>query len=81
MRIELDYNKDELKRASGNYDETFKCYLVEIIRNNNKDDTYYRIEFMDNDFINISIEELKTLKVLLNNNIVTKLLKLDTEVL
>lgn len=80
MRIELDYNKDELKRASGNYDETFKCYLVEIIRNNNGADTYYRIEFMDNDFINISIKELKTLKVLLNNDIVTKLLQLDTEV-
>lgn len=80
MRIELDYNKDELKRASGNYDETFNCYLVEIIRNKNNDDTYYRIEFMDNNFINISIEELKTLKVLLNNDIVTKLLQLDTEV-
>ena len=77
MRIELDYNKDELKRASGNYLKEFDCYEVEIIRNSNPSDTYYRIEFMDNDFINISLRELRVLKQLLNNDMVTKLLKLD----
>ena len=77
MRIELDYNKDELKRASGNYLKKFDRYEVEIIRNSNLSDTLYRIEFIDNDFINISRRELGVLKQLLNNDMVTKLLKLD----
>lgn len=79
MIIQLDYDSKELKRASGNYLTDFKCFEVEIIKNLN-DDTRYRIEFMDNDFINITSNELKILKRLLNNDIVTKLLELDTEV-
>lgn len=79
MIIQLDYDSKGLKRASGNYLIYLKCFEVEIIKNLN-DDTKYRIEFMDNDFINITPNELKILKRLLNNDIVTKLLELDTEV-
>lgn len=77
MRIELDYDKDKLNRVSGNYIKAFDCYEVEIISNPDTSDTYYRIELTDGEYINVTINELKALKQLLNNNIVTKLLKLD----
>lgn len=79
MIIQLDYDSKELKRASGNYLADFKCFEVEIIKNVNRD-TNYRIELMDNNYLDITLNELKILKRILNNDIVTKLLQLDTEV-
>lgn len=78
MRIDIDYNaQKELIKASANYLEDVKCFEVELIKNNCPADTKYRIEFIDNDYINITISELKALKQLLNNDMVTRLLELD----
>lgn len=79
MIIQLDYDSKELKRASGNYLTDSKCFEVEIIKNVNRD-INYRIELMDNNYLDITLNELKILKRILNNDIVTKLLQLDTEV-
>ena len=54
-----------------------ECFKFELIKNDNPSDTKYRIEFIDGDYISIAIRELKALKQLLNNNIVTELLELD----
>ena len=77
MRIDIDYNSKELKKASANYLKDMECFEVELIKNDNPSDTKYRIEFIDGDYINITIKELKALKQLLNNDMVTKLLELD----
>ena len=77
MRIDIDYDLKELKKASANYLKDMKCFEVELIKNNSPADTKYRIEFIDNDYINITISELKALKQLLNNDMVTRLLELD----
>ena len=78
MRIELDYDENELKKASGSYLEDADCYEVEIIKNENAD-TLYRIELIDNDYIDVTIHELSVLKKLLNNPTVTKKLDLERE--
>lgn len=77
MRIDIDYNSMELKKASVNYLKDLGYFEVELIKNDNPSDTLYRIEFIDGDYINITIRELKALKQLLNNDMVTKLLELD----
>lgn len=77
MRIDIDYNSKELKKASANYLKDMECFQVELIKNDNPSDTKYRIEFIDGDYINIAIKELKALKQLLNNDMITKLLELD----
>lgn len=81
MRIDIDYNSKELKKASANYLKDIECFEVELIRNPSGymsgHDTKYRIEFIDNDYIDITISELKALKQLLNNDMITKLLELD----
>lgn len=77
MRIDIDYDSKGLKQASANYLKNMECFEVELIENNNPSDTKYRIEFIDGDYINITISELKALKQLLNNDMVTKLLELD----
>lgn len=79
MIIQLDYDSKELKRVGGNPLKDFKCFEVEIIKNVNRD-TNYRIELMDNNYLDITLNELKILKRILNNDMVTKLLQLDTEV-
>lgn len=77
MRIDIHYGSKELKKASVNYLKDMECFEVELIKNDNPSDTKYRIEFIDGDYINITIRELKALKQLLNNDMVTKLLELD----
>lgn len=76
MKIEVEQNDTELLKASGNYLDDLECYEVEIIKNELPCDTSYRIEFIDNDYINITKTELRTLKELLNNETVSKLLKI-----
>lgn len=78
MRIDIDYSSaKELKKASANYIEDMECFEVELIKNDRPSDTLYRIELMDGDYINITIRELKVLKQLLNNDMITRLLELD----
>ena len=72
MRIDIDYNSKELNRASANYLKDIECFEVELIKNDNPSDTKYRIEFIDGDYVNIAVRELKALKQLLNNDTVTK---------
>ena len=76
IKVTIEQNEKELLKASGNYLDDLECYEVEIIKNNSPCDTSYRIEFIDNDYINITETELRTLKELLNNETVSKLLKL-----
>ena len=80
MKVEIKQNDTELLKASGNYLDDVECYEVEIIKNpvgfGRGHDTEYRIEFIDNDYIDITKTELRTLKELLNNETVSKLLKL-----
>lgn len=76
IKVTIEQNEKELLKASGNYLDDLECYEVEIIKNNLPCDTSYRIELIDNDYINITETELKTLKELLNNETVSKLLKL-----
>lgn len=67
-------DNNELEKASVNYLEDLECYEVEIIKNDLPADTKYRIEMIDNDYINVTRSELKGLQRLLNNEEVCKLL-------
>ena len=67
-------DNNELEKASANYLEDLECYEVEIIKNTPPCDTTYRIEMIDNDYIDITINELKALKELLDNEDICKLL-------
>lgn len=80
MIIQLDYNKDELNKASANYITDIRCFEVELIKNRAGHDTKYRIEFIDNNYIDISIRELAILKRILNNDVVTRKLNLDMNI-
>ena len=79
MKIEVKQNDTELLKASANYDDKLECYEVEIIKNDKGHDTTYRIEMIDEQYIDITVNELKALKQLLNNETVTNLLGLDKE--
>ena len=64
--------------ASGNFLPIEECYEVEIIRNDEKyHDTKYRIEMIDNSYIDVTTSELYVLKHLLNDKEVSKLLGLE----
>lgn len=70
-------NSHTLLKSSSNYIKELECYEVELIRNTDRDaDTSYRIELIDNDYLDITIDELKALKAILNNKTVTYLLNL-----
>ena len=77
MEIKVLQDSTGLLKASGNYDDKLECYEVEIIKNDKGHDTTYRIEMIDEDYIDITISELNTLKQLLNNKEVSKLLGLE----
>ena len=77
MEIKVSQDNTGLVRASGNYDDKLECYEVEIIKNDKGHDTTYRIEMIDEDYIDITTSELNTLKQLLNNKEVSKLLGLE----
>ena len=79
MKIEIKQNDTELLKASANYLEDAECFEVEIIKNEKGHDTTYRIEMIDEQYIDITVNELKALKQLLNNETVTNLLGLDKE--
>ena len=76
MRIKVEQNEKELLKASGNYIEDMGCYEVEIIKNEKGHDTTYRIEMADEQYIDITVSELNTLKQVLNNKSVSYLLGL-----
>ena len=76
MEIKVLQDSTGLLKASGNYDDKLECYEVEIIKNDKGHDTTYRIEMADEQYIDITINELNTLKQLLNNKEVSKLLGL-----
>ena len=70
-------NNYTLLKSSSNYIKELECYEVELIRNTDRDaDTSYRIELIDNNYLDITIDELKALKAILNNKTVTYLLNL-----
>ena len=77
MEIKVLQDSTGLLKASGNYDDKLGCYEVEIIKNDKGHDTTYRIEMIDEDYIDITTSELNTLKQLLNNKEVSKLLGLE----
>ena len=77
MRVKVDQNEKELLKASGNYIKESDCFEVEIIKNDLPCDTTYRIELMDNDYLNVTKQELRVLKALLNDHRVSYLLELD----
>ena len=77
MRVKVDQDEKELLRASGNYIKESDCWEVEIIKNDLPCDTTYRIELMDNDYLNVTKQELKVLKAILNNHSVSYLLDLE----
>ena len=78
MEIKVLQDSTGLLKASGNYDNKLECYEVEIIKNDLENhDTTYRIEMIDEDYIDITTSELNTLKQLLNNKEVIKLLGLE----
>ena len=62
------YIKVTEDKASCNYLYPEECYQIEIIKNTPPCDTTFKIEMADNDYLNISKEELKTLKDMLNND-------------
>ena len=77
MRIKVEQDEKELLKASGNYIEDMGCYEVEIIKNEKGHDTTYRIEMADEQYIDITVSELNTLKQILNNKSVSYLLGLE----
>ena len=77
MEIKIEKDGTGLLKASGNYYEELECYEVEIIKNEKGHDTTYRIEMIDEDYIDITVSELNTLKQLLNNKEVSELLGLE----
>ena len=74
MEIKITQNAGELIKASGNYLNDLECYEVEIIKNDFPADTKYRIEMIDNDYINVTRSELKGLQRLLTDKEVCSLL-------
>ena len=80
MKIKVTQDAGELIKASANYLKDLECYEVELIKNpigyGSGHDTTYRIEMIDNDYIDITINELRGLKKLLNDKEVCELLKL-----
>ena len=79
MGIYIKYDHEGLEKASANYLNDLECYEVEIIKNGLPADTKYRIEMIDNDYINVTINELKGLKKLLDSKDVCKLLGIEGE--
>lgn len=81
MAVYVKFDNDVLEKASANYLKDADCYEVELIRNpigyGSGHDTDYRIEFIDNDYIDITKSELKALKEILNSGTVSKLLGLE----
>ena len=77
MEIKVLQDSTGLLKASGNYLTGMECYEVEIIKNDKGHDTTYRLEMADEDYIDITVNELNTLKQLLNNKEVSELLYLD----
>lgn len=77
MKIRIEHDEKELLKASGNYIEDMGCYEVEIIKNEKGHDTTYRIEMADEQYLDITINELNTLKHLLNIKEVSELLGLE----
>ena len=77
IRVNVKQNEKELLKASSNYITELDCYEVELVKNDLPCDTTYRIELIDNDYINVSVNELRALKALLNNHSVTYLLGLQ----
>lgn len=78
MAVYVKFDNETLEKASANYLDDLECYEVELIKNGKGHDTEYRIEFIDNDYIDITKTELKALKEILNSGTVSKLLALDT---
>ena len=75
--IEIKYTHNgALIKASSNYIQELDCYEVELLPNEKGADTLYRIELIDNDYLNITASELKALKALLNHHTLTYLLGL-----
>ena len=62
--MDVKVSKD---RISCNYLEDVECYEVEIIENDRPCDTTFRIELIDNDYLDITVQELRVLKELLNS--------------
>ena len=60
--------------ASCNYFICEDCYEVEIIKNTPPCDTSFKIEMIDNQFLDVTRSELKTLKDMLNNDKVQEFL-------
>lgn len=79
MTVVIEQNDQGLEKASANYLNDLECYEVEIIKNDLPADTKYRIEMIDNDYLNVTINELKGLKKLLDNKDVCKLLGIEGE--
>ena len=79
MEVKVEKCKDgSLRIARGNYCPIEDCYEVEIIKNDTMyHDTTYRIETIDNDYVDITISELRALKEILNNKEVSELLGLE----
>ena len=75
MLVKVEQDAKKLIKASGNFLEDMGCYEVELIRNNGADTTY-RIELADNDYLDITVNELRALKAILNNKSVESLLEI-----
>ena len=77
ITVHNEQNNYTLLKSSSNYIKKLECYEVELIRNTDRNaDTSYRIELIDNNYLDITIGELKALKAILNNKTVTYLLNL-----
>ena len=74
MAVYIKQDHEGLEKASANYLNDLECYEVEIIKNDLPCDTKYRIEMIDNDYINVTKSELRGLKRLLDNKEVCSLL-------
>lgn len=77
IKVVIEQNETELLKASANYLKDLECYEVEIIKNDLPADTLYRIEMIDGKSLDITREELRGLKALLNNYSVSYLLGLE----
>ena len=78
MDVYVERTKEGLlDRASANYLPKEECYEVEIIKNDNTHDTNYRIELIDNNYIDVTTKELYVLKQILNDESVSILLGLE----
>lgn len=75
--VKVEQNEKELLKASANYLKDLECYEVEIIKNDLPADTLYRIEMIDGKSLDITKEEFRGLKALLNNHSVSYLLGLE----